>query len=104
MPIDSLRASDDASKAVQQTPHRISLDDILAEIVNEEYLHPESLPSMTIAVLHLKNGFAAVGHSAPADPENFDRELGRKFAKENAIRTLWPMFAFELRSRLAAET
>lgn len=102
MPTDSLRATDDASKAVQRTPNRVSLDSILAEIVREEYLHPETLPSMTIAVVHLRNGFALVGKSAPADPDNYDRELGRKFAKEDAIRQAWPLFAFALRERMAA--
>lgn len=100
---DSLRASDDASKAVQRTPNRIALDTILGEIVNEEYIHPESLPSMTIAVIHLKNGFALVGKSAPADVNNYDRELGRRFAREDAIRQAWPLFAFALRDRMSVE-
>lgn len=100
---DSLRATDDASKAVQKTPNRIALDTILADIVNEEYLHPQSLPSMTIAVVHLKNGYALVGKSVPADPDNYDRDLGRRFAREDAIRQAWPLYAFSLRDRMTAE-
>jgi N4 Gp49/Sf6 Gp66 family protein len=42
-----------------------------------------------------------IGKSAPADPKNFDRELGREFAKENAIRQLWELEAYLLREKLA---
>lgn len=100
---DSLRTSDDAAKAVQKTPNRIALDQILADILDEEYIAPASTPSMTIAILTLKNGYVLVGKSAPADPDNFDRELGRKFAREDAIRQAWPLYAFALRDRMTAE-
>jgi hypothetical protein len=50
----------------------------------------------------MKNGFIVIGHSAPASPENFNAELGRKFAYENAIRQLWPLMGFALRERLSA--
>lgn len=101
MPTDALRISDDASKAVRKTPNRIALDDILADIVDEEYTHPKSTPSMTIAILTLVNGYVLVGKSAPADPDNFNRDLGRKFAREDAIRQAWPLYAFALRETMA---
>lgn len=100
----SLRASDEASKRVQKTPNRVALDTILGQIVQTEFLHPESLPSMTIAVVHLRNGFALVGKSAPADPDNFNRDLGRKFAKEDAVRQAWPLFAFALRETISGSS
>ena len=36
------------------------------------------------------------------DPENFDAELGRKIARQNAVAKVWPLMGYELRSRLAA--
>jgi len=98
--MESVRLTDDQSKAVQKTPNRVSLDSMLERIVNEEYLHPECLPTMTICVLEIENGFVLIGKSAPADPDNFDRELGKKFAHEDAIRQMWPLEAYLLRERL----
>lgn len=103
MPIDSLRVTDDESKKVQKTEHRVSLDALLARIVDEEYIHPECIEHLTICVMLLDNGFAIVGKSAPADAENFNDELGRKFAREDAIRQMWPLEAYLLREKLHQE-
>jgi len=50
----------------------------------------------TVCVLTTKAGFTVIGHSAPASPENFNEELGRQLAYENAFRQLWPLFAFAM--------
>lgn len=101
--LSSVRMTDDESKAVQKTPYRVSLDSMLAKITDEEYLRPNSIPHMTICVLLLENGYAIVGKSAPADAANYDAALGRKFAKEDCIRQMWPLEAYLLRDRMAAE-
>ena len=98
--LSSLRMTDDESKAVQKTPNRVSLDSLLAKIEIEEYMYPRHIPHMTICVLLLENGFALVGKSAPADADNFDKELGKKFAKEDAIRQMWSLEAYLLRERM----
>ena len=100
--MDSLQATDDAAKAVQKTPNRVSLDSIKAKIVAVDYLHPTSCAHMTIAVVILSNGYAAVGKSAPADPGNYNVELGQKFAYEDAIRKIWPLEGYRLCEELAA--
>lgn len=56
---------------------------------------------LTICVLVLKNGFTVTGESACASPENFDADIGRKVARENAVQKLWPLLGFQLKSRLA---
>ncbi|HNM80835.1 MAG TPA: Gp49 family protein [Rhodocyclaceae bacterium] len=63
-------------------------------------LHP-SLSLLTFCVLVLRNGFTVTGESACASPENFDAELGRKIARQNAISKVWPLMGYELRSKLA---
>ena len=55
---------------------------------------------LTFAVLVLKNGFTVTGESACASPENFDAEIGRKIARENAVNKIWPLMGYELRSKL----
>ena len=73
----------------------ISTDDI-STIINTEHT------LLTFCVLTLRNGFTVTGESACASPENFDAEIGRKIARENAINKVWPLMGYELRSKLAA--
>ena len=56
---------------------------------------------LTFCVLVLKNGFTVTGESACASPENFDAELGRKIARQNAVNKVWPLMGYALRERLA---
>lgn len=64
-------------------------------------IHHDSLGLLTICVLVLKNGFTVTGESACASPENFDAEVGRKIARQNAVAKVWPLMGYELRSKLA---
>jgi len=59
------------------------------------------LSLLTFCVLVLKNGFTVTGESACASPENFDAEIGRKIARQNAEGKIWPLMGYELRSKLA---
>ena len=61
----------------------------------------DSLRLLTFCVLVLRNGFTVTGESACASPENFDAELGRKIARQNAVQKIWPLMGYELRSKLA---
>lgn len=98
--VSSLQVTDDQSKAVQKTPNRVSLESITEKVDRVEYINPELAPHFTIAIVKLKNGYLVTGESAPADPENFNAELGRKFAYENAIRKVWPMEGYLLCEKL----
>lgn len=62
---------------------------------------PEALRLLTFCVLVLRNGFTVTGESACASPENFDAELGRKIARQNAINKVWPLMGYALKERLA---
>ncbi len=55
---------------------------------------------LTFCVLVLRNGFTVVGHSACASPENFNAEIGRRIARENAEREIRPLLGFRLRDEL----
>ena len=59
-----------------------------------------SLELLTFCVLVLKNGFTVTGESACASPENFNAEIGKKIALQNAISKVWPLMGYELRSKL----
>lgn len=107
----SLQESDKAAASVAIAP-RISLKNIEDAIIARYDLTADKaigadaptiapLKLLSICILVMKNGFTVVGKSAPASPENFNAELGRKFAYEDAIRQLWPLMGFSLRDRLA---
>ncbi len=63
---------------------------------------PPALGLLTICVLVLRNGFTVTGESACASPENFDADIGRKVARQNAINKVWPLLGFRLRDKLAS--
>lgn len=65
----------------------------------EEVIH-ESLGLLTLCVIVLKNGFTVVGKSACASPENYDEEIGRRVALDDAKRQVWPLLGYALRERL----
>lgn len=62
---------------------------------------PDQLDLLTFCVLILKNGFTVTGESACASPENFDAEIGRKIARQNAEQKIWPLMGYELKQRLS---
>lgn len=71
-------------------------------LLREYATYPGSpLSLITICILTLRNGFTVVGHSACASPENFNAEIGRKVAREAAIREVWPLMGYALRTQLA---
>lgn len=99
------------------TAPRITPNDIEANIASEHYgtadmlndvhiahpggeRYPTSIKLLSFCVLVLRNGFTVTGESACASPENFDAELGRKIARQNAVQKIWPLMGYELRSRL----
>ena len=115
-------------QAKGKTAARITPDDLQANIVSEHYFtaadgrrgaidndtyvgreKPQEgnndlkpLELLTFCVLVLRNGFTVTGESACASPENFDAEIGRKIARQNAEQKVWPLMGYELRSKLAA--
>ena len=102
-------------KAKGLTAPRITPDDIAANISSEHYftaadgirgandLECESgdpLTLLTFCVIELRNGFTVTGESACASPENFDAEIGRKIARQNAVEKIWPLLGFSLKQKL----
>jgi hypothetical protein len=123
--MDSLEQSDKEAAAVATHP-RVTLDDIKNNIIWSTYIQDsalfqvlghasvdwnngepppttaiEALKLLTICIVVTKTGFTILGKSAPASPENFNAELGRKLAYEDCIRQLWPLMGFALKERLA---
>ncbi len=60
----------------------------------------DAVDMLTICVLTMRNGFTVTGESACASPENFDADLGRKIARQNAVSKIWPLMGYALKERL----
>ncbi len=85
-------------------------DGRLGAMTNETYVGRERpvegnadlvpLDLLTFCVLVLKNGFTVTGESACASPENFDAEIGRKIARQNAVAKIWPLMGYALKERM----
>lgn len=106
-------------QAKGKTAARVTPADVQASIAHEYFFsgesavhgtyHPEeydgggmdSMALLTFCVLVLRNGFTVTGESACASPENFDAEIGRRIARENAVQKIWPLMGYELRSKLS---
>lgn len=78
---------------------RVTEVSIKAKIADVEYFRVRHL---TICIITLQNGFFVEGHSAPAAPENYDQQVGERYAYDNAFRQLWPLEGYLLREQLAA--
>ena len=113
-------------QAKGKTAARVTPADVEAEIAGETYFTaadgyrsapcfdpngqpadclppPAPLELLTFCVLVLRNGFTVTGESACASPENFDAEIGRKIARQNAVQKIWPLMGYELRTKLAGD-
>lgn len=65
---------------------------------------PEPLQTLTFCILTLENGFTVTGESACASPENFDAEIGKKVAYQNAREKIWLLEGYLLKQRLKEQS
>ncbi|MDM3413763.1 Gp49 family protein [Citrobacter sp. Cb018] len=70
------------------------------EKISELDINP-SLSLLTFCVLVLRNGFTVTGESACASPENFDPEIGRNIARQNAVNKIWMLEGYLLKQKLS---
>lgn len=61
----------------------------------------EELKRLTLCVIITEAGFFVSGQSAPVDPENFDAAYGQKLAYDDAIRRLFRLEGYLLKSKMA---
>ena len=79
---------------------RLTPQHIDETILHEQY-HVFAGTTFTVCLLTLKNGYTVCGESACASPENFNAEIGRKIARENARNKIWALEGYLLRQRLS---
>jgi len=88
--------NDDEAKKIQENAigDRVTAEQMMEQIDDVDYFQVGS--TVTICNILLKNGYSVRGESACVDPVNFNAELGKKLAYDDAFRKLWPLFGFLL--------
>ena len=83
------------------TAPRLTPAHIDAQIVGEAYyVFPGT--TLTVCALTLRNTFIVVGESRSASDANFNAEIGRKVARDNAREKIWALEGYLLRTVQAA--
>ena len=98
------------------TAPRLTPDYIDSKIKHVEYILPRDvckrdngvevfdaplpLQTLTFCIITLENGFTVTGESACASPENFDAEIGKKIAYDNAREKIWLLEGYLLKEKL----
>jgi len=80
------------------TPERLD------EVISSEDFHVFEGSQLTVCCMTLENGFTVTGESACASPENFNAELGRKIARDNARNKIWALEGYALKQKLHEAT
>jgi Phage protein (N4 Gp49/phage Sf6 gene 66) family len=87
---------------------RVSIHDIETRIANEHTFnlgealralgHPTSPDQylVTIAAITHTNGFTSIGVSACVSPKNYKKDIGERFAREDALKKFWPLMGYHL--------
>jgi len=103
--VQSPRTDDGAIEQEIQTKGlnapRITPQHVDEQVVHAAY-HVFPGTTVTVCCLTLRNGYNAVGESACVSPQNFDAEIGRKVAYENAKQKIWVLEGYLLRDFLHA--
>jgi hypothetical protein len=90
---------------------KVTVNEVEGEIVNEYYRNVgsavkapigSSLYNVTLCIFELRNGFTIVGKSACVNSENFNEEIGRQLAREDAVKQVWPFLGFRLADKRVA--
>lgn len=78
---------------------RVTIEQIESKIKGETYL---VLPDgrTTLCQLELQNGYTINGYSACVDAKEFDRDLGRKYARQDAVNQIWPLEGYLLAEKM----
>lgn len=80
-----------------KTAPKVTKESIEAAINQVSY---NQIDTLTICIIFMKNGFKQIGKAAPASDLNFDAEVGKRLAYEDAFRGLWQLEGYLLCQKL----
>ena len=77
---------------------RVTEESIKAKIASIIYLKHDIT---IICLITMQNGFVFVGTSTPASPENYNSDIGDRYAYENAFKQIWTHEGYLLKEKLS---
>jgi hypothetical protein len=93
---------DEAKAVVATKVHpRVTEGSIKAKIKSVDYTALAISETLgTLCIITMQNGWVSTGFAAPVSTENFDAEVGKRYAYENAFKPLWQLEGYLLRETL----
>jgi len=89
----------EAQEVVKGKIHpKVTKESIESKISSLKYIVDGHL---TICLITMRNGFMALGKSAPADVRNYDKDVGERYAYDDAFKPLWQLEGYLLREKLS---
>ena len=74
--------------------NKINRDDVISFITNVESITVGE--KTTVVNAHTLTGFDVIEHSSCVDPKNYDKEIGKTYAMDKVIDTIWGHLGFVL--------
>ena len=74
--------------------------DLVDSCIKDELYYVFPGTTTTVCCLVLRNGYTVLGESACAHPENFNEDIGRKIAYDEARNKIWALEGYLLRERM----
>jgi hypothetical protein len=93
-----LTLAETLARVATKTAPRVTEASIKDHIEKVDYIRYGE--TTTICIITMVNGFTVHGLSACASPENFEPEIGERYAFENAFKQLWQLEGYLLRQKL----
>jgi hypothetical protein len=81
---------------------KLTAEDIERLIANEQYIQPEGT-TLTICVITTVSGFAFTAESACIDHANFDAQIGKDIARQEAINKLWQFEGYRVKAAFGGD-
>lgn len=97
-----LTSAEMANRAEKQTGLKLTADELRAQIHMVQFFRVGQTTT-TLCAMQMRNGFLVLGKSACIDPANFDVEIGRTVAYNDAFSKLWELEGYQLMTGVAAQ-
>ena len=77
-------------------PNKVTKEDLEHLVAQSKTTFTNPAGTLTHCVITLPCGYTVTGESACVDPANYHKELGEKYALEQAVEKLWPLEGYLL--------
>lgn len=84
------------------TPNKLTLKNIEDMIMFVDYHHFNET-CMVVCCITLLNGYNVIGKAGCVDPENFDLDIGKGIAYDNAKNEIWNLEGYMLKEAIYQE-